>query len=172
MSDASSAGASASDALTPISRTPRVGVRAAIVRGGAILMNRYAGEVHDLPGGGQEHGEAQIDALQRECREEIGAEIEVFGLACVFEVITDVAARSGRPIDLFHQVNLVFWCDLPEGQEPGLGAVPDGQQIGTAWLPIDELHLYDVRPPRLREWLQSDPSSRPTWLGTLVGPGR
>ena len=34
------------------------------------------------------------------------------------------------------------------------------------------LHQYDVRPARLREWLQSDPSSRPTWLGTLVGPGR
>lgn len=168
-----SADSAATDTLTPIARTPRVGVRAAVVRKGRILMNHYEGDVFDLPGGGQEHGEAQADALVRECREEIGARVEPFGLACAFEVITDVAARSGARLEnLFHQVNLVFWCDLAEGEEPGLGDVPDGRQIGVQWLPIDELDRYDVRPRELAAWLQSDPSIRPTWLGTIVGPGR
>jgi ADP-ribose pyrophosphatase YjhB (NUDIX family) len=75
---------------------PRVGVKALIHRDGALLFNhsraqREDGTVeewYDLPGGGQEYGESQADALRRECVEEIGARVRVYQIATVFEFAT------------------------------------------------------------------------------------
>lgn len=156
---------------SPVHRPPRVGVRAAVVRDGQILLNRYrtpeGTDLFDLPGGGQEHGETQDQAVIRECLEETGARVRPYGLACTYESMLRIAARSGTEIDLFHQLNIVRWCGLEPGEEPGLGTVPDGRQVGTAWVPISELGTIDMRPRELAQWLMSDSSARPTWLGTL-----
>lgn len=174
-------GASASEAASappvvdgsdssPVLVRPRIGVRAAVVRDGEILLNRYRGpdgDLFDLPGGGQEHGETQDDALIREVLEETGARVRPYGLACTYEVMLREAARTGAPIRLFHQLNIVRWCGLEPGEEPSLGPAPDGRQIGVAWLPIAELDRHDVRPRELAQWLMDDPSVRPTWIGTL-----
>ena len=152
---------------------PRVAVKALIIREGQVLMNRYvhpAGhEMFELPGGGQEHGEEQPAALIRECREEIGALVEVHQVACLFELMTDHSIRDGAPIRPFHQVNIAYWCGLAEGEEPGEGAEPDRLQAGTAWLPLDRLGEHDVQPPALARWLESDPSDRPLSLGVSRG---
>lgn len=157
---------------SPVHRPPRVGVRAAVVRDGAILLNHYRaaeGDVYDLPGGGQDHGETQDEALVRECLEETGARVRPYGLACLYEMMTDRALRTGASIEPFHQVNVVRWCGLEPGEEPGLGTVPDEHQVGVAWVPVERLDEIDVRPREVAAWLMADPSSRPTWLGT-VGP--
>lgn len=150
-------------------RTPRVAVKALIVRDRQVLMNRYvhpAGhEMFELPGGGQEHGEDQPAALIRECWEEIGARVEVHQVACLYEFMTERSVRDDSPIAPFHQVNVAYWCGLAEGEEPGEGTAPDGRQAGTAWLPLDRLGDYDVRPSALARWLESDPSDRPLSLG-------
>jgi 8-oxo-dGTP diphosphatase len=154
-------------------RTPRVAVKALLIRDRSILMNRYVEpdgrEVFALPGGGQEHGEDQVAALIRECREEIGAQVEVHQVACFFEVMTAPGRRDGTVIDSFHQVNIGYWCGLAEGEEPGEGTEPDARQAGTAWLPLDRLGEHEVHPPALARWLESDPSDRPLSLG--VSPG-
>jgi len=155
---------------SPVLVRPRIGVRAAVVRDGEILLNRYRGpdgDLFDLPGGGQEHGETQDDALVREVLEETGARVRPYGLACTYEVMLRETARTGSPIRLFHQLNIVRWCGLEPGEEPSLGPAPDGRQIGVAWLPIAELDRHDVRPRELAQWLMDDPSVRPTWIGTL-----
>src|SRR5699024_7530361 len=115
----------------------------------------------ELPGGGQEHGEEQPAALIRECREEIGALVEVHQVACLFELMTDHSIRDGAPIRPFHQVNVAYWCGLAEGEEPGEGAEPDRLQAGTAWLPLDRLGEHDVQPPALARWLESGPCGPP-----------
>lgn len=152
-----------------MSRSPRVGVKAFIVRDGHILMNHVVTDggqhLYGPPGGGQEHGEDQVRALRRECREEIGADVEVHHLACLYEYIADRRLRDGAPIPLFHQVNLAYWCGLADGAEPGIGHEPDPNQVGCAWLPIDRLHEYAVRPVELIAWLQSDPGARPAAIG-------
>lgn len=150
---------------------PRVAVKALIVRDGHVLMNRVVtsdGEVlYGPPGGGQDHGEDQVAALIRECREEIGAEVEVHQVACVYEVISDLRLLDSSRIDLFHQVNVAYWCGLAEGHEPGVGSAPDPGQEGTDWLPIGRLDQFEIHPPGLAQWLDSDPSSRPVGLGPL-----
>lgn len=153
-------------------RGPRVGVKALVVRDRQVLMNRYTDAdghvVLALPGGGQEHGEDQVAALIRECQEEIGATVEVHQIACLFEILTERRYRDGAPIPLFHQVNIAYWCDLAEGEEPGVGTDPDAGQDGTEWLSLDRLDDHDVRPVELKRWLQSDPSSRPVSLGVCA----
>ena len=157
--------------LSP-ARTPRLGVKALIIHDGHVLMNHVVGpEGYTPPGGGQEHGEDQVSALIRECREEIGARIEVHQVACVFEVLTDRGFRDGAPMPLFHQVNVAYWCGLAEGEEPGIGSDPDPGQVGSAWLPLERLADYEVRPVELARWLLADPSDRPVALG-VTGTGR
>lgn len=46
-------------------------------RAGRLLFVRERGETWDLPGGGLEHGEGLHEALRREFREELDAEIEI-----------------------------------------------------------------------------------------------
>jgi 8-oxo-dGTP diphosphatase len=155
---------------------PRAAVKAVIVRDGAVLMNRSSDgdhEIFDLPGGGQEWGETQPDALVRECEEEIGARVKVFGIACVYEFLTTVDAFHTEPIAFAHQLNVAYWCGLPRGVEPDPSAATgaDDFQVGTAWLPINDLDRYDVRPRALADWLRADPSIRPVSLGAVdLGP--
>lgn len=109
-------------------RTPRLGVKALIVRDGQVLMNRYIDpdgtHVFALPGGGQEHSEDQVAAMIRECREEIGARVEVHQVACLFEIMTDRRMVDGTPIPPFHQVNVAYWCGLGEGRSPARAPSP------------------------------------------------
>lgn len=143
-------------------------MRAAVVRDGAVLMNRYVmggAEVYDLPGGGQDHGEEQDAALVRECLEETGARVVPGPLAFCYELMTDHGLRTGEEIGAFHQLNVVRWCTLAPGEEPGVGTAPDGHQEGTAWLPLDRLDAFDVRPVEVARWLAAD--QRPGWIGTI-----
>lgn len=48
---------------------------------GKLLFVRERSDTWDLPGSGLEHGEGIAEALRRECREELGAEIEIASTA-------------------------------------------------------------------------------------------
>lgn len=153
-------------------RTPRLGVKALIIRDRQVLMNRYRDPEGDavfaLPGGGQEHGEDQVAAMIRECSEEIGARVEVHQAACLFEIMRPPVTVGASSLPPFHQVNVAYWCGLAEGEEPGEGTEPDAGQDGTAWLPLDRLAEYRVRPTELARWLEADPSDRPFSLGVCT----
>lgn len=60
----------------------RVSVKGLIYdNNGKLLFVRERSDTWDLPGGGLEHGEGIAEALRRECREELGAEIEITSAA-------------------------------------------------------------------------------------------
>ena len=97
--------------------SPRLAVRALIVRQGRVLLvNAYPGQQSDLwcaPGGGVERNQSLPDNLMREVREELGIEITV-GAPCLVNEFHDPERR-------FHQVDFYFRADFA-------GEVPDEWQ--------------------------------------------
>jgi mutator protein MutT len=112
-------------------------VAAVIERDGAYLVTRRQPGVHlagmwEFPGGKVHDGETQVDALKREIREELDAEVDVYDL--VF------ATRHAYP-DI--AVALYFYrCALQGTPQPLLGQemlwVPRAQLKTLGFPPADE----------------------------------
>ena len=104
----------------------RVAVNAVIERDGRVLLARRRDiGWWNLPGGGVEPGESITEGLQRELREEIGAEAEIVRLAGVYS----------KPQK--SEVVLVFLCRLPTDQESALQTTEEVSELG--WFAGSEL---------------------------------
>lgn len=97
-------------------------------------------EFYILPGGGQQPDELLIDAVKRECAEETGIDVAPRELAFVVESL------RGEP---FHRVDLVFTCDYLDVAKEAV-AHEDKDQIGIAWLSIENLMNEPLYPRKLR----------------------
>ncbi|MBE1553768.1 NUDIX domain-containing protein [Sporosarcina limicola] len=118
-----------------------------------IKMHENGGTYYILPGGGQEHGENLHQALERECKEELGAEVEIGELLFVREYIGknhELAAYHSHA----HQTEFMFLCNVNQDTFNN-GISPDKGQIGTEWLLINELLEYNIFPRALRSHLIS-----------------
>jgi len=160
-------------------RPIRNSVKALILRDGSLLANQMTGPDgvwFDLPGGGQEPGETLHEALRRECREEIGVEIQVHGLRFVRDYIAgnhEFAAVSPE----VHMVVFMFVCTIVDGAEPHLGPMPDGgprldgyvsRQVGVEWMPIDSLEAFPLSPKALRPLVRDIGNHvHPVYLGDV-----
>jgi 8-oxo-dGTP diphosphatase len=133
----------------------RVSAKAVIVSDGRVLLCRNvddAGDWYCLPGGGQRRGETLVEAVRRECLEEIGTDVEVGRLLFVRDYIAwnhEFAATDPHT----HQVELMFACAVPAGYEPGSGTTPDARQTAVEWVRIDSLGERRVYPSGLRDLL-------------------
>jgi 8-oxo-dGTP diphosphatase len=122
---------------------PGVIVGAAIVRGGTLLAQQRAWPADaagqwELPGGRVEPGESEVDALRRECVEELDVEISV-------------GERVGPDVDLpGGKVLRIFAAGLTDGEPRPvehleLRWLTSGQLTTVDWLPADRLLLPDLR---------------------------
>ena len=133
----------------------------------AIKMQENGGTYYILPGGGQEHGENLHQALVRECKEELGAEVEIGDLIFVREYIGknhELAAYHAHA----HQTEFMFLCHVHQDTFDN-GSNPDKGQTGTEWLPIKELLDYKLFPQALRTHLMSyfDSGKSTTYVGDI-----
>ena len=146
----------------------RSAAKAVIVRDGRLLANHCrdaTGEWYALPGGGQEAGESLEETIVRECREEIGVEVEVVGLRFVRDYIVARCDFSYLE-EATHQVEHLFECRVPADYEAKPGPTPDRDQIGVAWLSPAQLAEVRIYPTRLRDVLSGDGlADLPTYWG-------
>ena len=104
----------------------RVSCFAVIERAGRVLLARRRDiGWWNLPGGGLEHGETVDEALRRELREEIGAEVTIVRLSGVYS----------KPRK--DEVVLTFLCHLVAGAELALRTTDEVSEIG--WFAPDDL---------------------------------
>ena len=135
----------------------RVSVKAVIIKDGKLLAMHHRGsdgEYYLLPGGGQQNSESLISAVQRECLEEAGIQISVGDVIFIRDYIEKNHEFAGQKPG-FHQVEIMFQCEILDPTGMGKGEQMDIRQIGVAWLPLDELDQYPLYPKILRKELRS-----------------
>ena len=140
------------------SNTIRSAARAIIIQNNSVLlvqMKNDDGEFFILPGGGQLHGETLIQALERECMEELGINISVGRLIYTREYI-----GKNHQFDLrhnnFHQIEHVFASEILNDTQLGNGHKTDKKQIGYRWIKLNKLSEYKVLPSPIKSLLQTD----------------
>lgn len=148
----------------------RNSVKAIIIENGKLLvLSKKDGEgiYRVLPGGGQKKNETLPQSLQRECLEEIGAEVQIGDLFFVRDYISE-HHEFWNPEQPIHQVEFFFECHLPENYIPGAGISPDPGQYAVSWVGLDELRNAHLYPRALAKWLcrLNDPE-RPVYLGDV-----
>ncbi|MHB1456001.1 MAG: NUDIX domain-containing protein [Armatimonadota bacterium] len=147
-------------------RPIRNSAKAIVIRDGHLLAIRHIaadGFIYGLPGGGQENRETLVDALKRECLEEISSGVDVGYLLFIREYIGD---RYGNPG--FHQVEFMFSCTLQDGAECVNGSEPDPTQLEIEWLPIVHLDQYNLYPKAIISLLMNEQDKRiPVYLGDV-----
>lgn len=125
----------------------RNAARALIVRHEKILLLKKQGGGrgirYALPGGAQDPGETLVEALNRECLEEIGTTVEVGEL---IQVADFFKLRDTEPPSQRHVVEFLFRCDIADNYSPRNGHRPDKHQVDVVWTELDGLAQLPLFP--------------------------
>ena len=114
----------------------RISAKAIIISNDKLFAMHHRGsdgEYYILPGGGQRNGESLISAVKRECVEEAGIKVVVGDVMYIREYIGDNHEFAGQKPG-FHQVEIMFKCEILDESEIGKGKRMDERQIGVSWL--------------------------------------
>jgi len=126
--------------------TPKVDVRAAILRHGQILLVQESVDQRwCMPGGWADVGESASETVVREVWEEAGCRVEPQKIIGVFD------ANRQSPLQLHHAYKIVFLCDLIGGD-----ARPGSETLAVGFFSFEDLpplsknrtseqHLAEVR---------------------------
>ncbi|MFJ1542505.1 (deoxy)nucleoside triphosphate pyrophosphohydrolase [Micromonospora chalcea] len=127
-------------------REPRVVVGAAIIEGGRVLACERSAPPEvagrwEFPGGKVEPGEAETDALARECAEELGVRVAVGA-----RVGRDVRMAHGRSVLRVYAARLLH-DDQPKALEHAeLRWLSAAELDSVDWLPADVPIVAALRP--------------------------
>ncbi len=150
--------------------TMRNSAKAIIVRDGRLLVtvNRgdKGGEFYILPGGAQNFGETLHEALQRECIEEIGTNVDIRDLVFVREYIGKHHEFAGFDRHV-HQVEFMFLCAVTDDASVRQGTLPDPKQFGVKWIRLTELETAPFYPAALKTVIREMTSLHVRYLGDV-----
>ncbi len=130
-----------------------------LIHNGKVLLQKPDNDDgYAFPGGHVALGETNAEALMREFREEIGADISIGTLKWVGEIFCPWPF-GGKPC---HQICLFYEVKLAESASMQLDGsfmgVEDFESrsfpLGFYWLPIDELDRYIVYPTNVYELMK------------------
>lgn len=128
-------------------------VRAIIVEDGSLLTIKRikAGETYWVfPGGGVDDGEEHVNALIRECKEELGVDVEVLEL--IFK-LPFINKEFDEQMEYFYSCNVIsgeFGTDIGEEYNPSskYEGIYEPSRIK-----LNELANRDVRPAEVKNSL-------------------
>ena len=110
-------------AMQPGYITPKIDVRAAVIRDGEILLVK---EVNDgrwsLPGGWADVGDTPSEAIIREVHEESGFDVRVLSVVGVYDA-NRVPDEKWMPF--YHAYKLLFLCEIEGGKIRTSHETPD-----------------------------------------------
>jgi ADP-ribose pyrophosphatase YjhB (NUDIX family) len=139
-----------------------------------VLLHRASFEdFWSLPGGRIEIGEASIEALKREMREELSVEIEVDRLLWVSEEFFEYMSTKWHGIGLYFLVRLPADCPIYEHDSwsgieefvedifvpEDLRAESNKLELVFQWYDREALHELTLYPPFLQEALKRLPEA-------------
>lgn len=136
----------------------RVAARAVIIRDGALLvvtLRDESGSFYVLPGGGQKHGETLENTVRRECGEELGIRVKPGKMLYLREYIGKNHVFKARH-KAFHQVEVVFECEIENEDNIGKGSEEDKRQVGFTWIPLSKLREARFFPSIFKTFLRDD----------------
>ena len=126
------------------------------VQNGKVLLQTTTGADRSFafPGGHVTFGETNEEALIREFREEIGADVAVGALKWVAEVFFP---WGDKPC---HQICLYYMVDILNPEIPRDGVFPAGEHLEGRdfdlefhWVPLEEAAGYEIYPAQCPELL-------------------
>ena len=127
--------------------TPKVDVRAAVIKDGKILLVQESTDnCWAMPGGWADVGNLPSEVASRECKEESGYDVKPIKVVGVFD-----ANRSGRPLEFFHAFKVIFLCELIGGEAKPSNETLDVQFFDFNDLPslslnrTNEKHLNEIK---------------------------
>lgn len=130
--------------IVPMSKPPRLAVRAVLVHENRLLLvNAWRGRT-DLwcaPGGGVNAHASLTDNLHREMLEETGLTVTI-GEVCLVNEFHD------EPHD-YHQVDVYFRCTLASGVLSNDWTDPEGIVTNRKWVSRTEMAALKVKPDSL-----------------------
>lgn len=92
--------------------TPKIDVRAAVIKDGKILLvQETTDNCWAMPGGWADVGDIPSEVAIRECKEESGYDVKPVKVIGVFD-----ANRLGGYLELFHAFKIIFLCELVGGE--------------------------------------------------------
>lgn len=126
--------------------TPKVDIRGAVISDDKVLLVQEKSDgLWCLPGGWADIGEGPSHAVAREVHEESGFMVRPVKVIGVYD-----ANRSGRPLELFHAVKIIFMCEITGGEATPSIETGDVQFFDFMELPplssnrTNEDHLVEV----------------------------
>ncbi len=109
--------------------TPKIDVRAAVIRDNKILLVRERADGRwAMPGGWGDIGDAPAEMAAREVWEESGFMVSVDKLVGVYD------ANRLQPFEFYHLYKLIFMCSIQSGE-----ATPSMETLDVDFFPFDQL---------------------------------
>jgi len=134
----------------------RTSAKAILVDDDKILLTkniRGSETFYLLPGGGQNLNEDLKRAVQRECMEELGADVVVHDLIFVRDYIEKNHQFADIGSDDYHQMELMFFCTLPDNHTFEPPMEEDMFQVDVEWVSINKLKDYNLYPSILKRYI-------------------
>ncbi len=115
--------------------TPKIDVRAAVIKDGKILLvQETTDNCWAMPGGWADVGDIPSEVASRECKEESGFDVKPIKVIGIYD-----ANRVGGRLELFHAFKIIFLCELIGGE-----ATPSEETLDVEFFDFNQIPALSV----------------------------